>query len=141
MIPVWDRGVAASSHNYRFTANVQVVLDADTRRVVAAATPVPGNVNYAQAWHRRGCDDQTVLPGGACWATGLIVSHRKRTGRPLLAIQQEDNTEHRRVRARVGQAFARMKNYKILRDCQRKGDGLHTAVQAVVTMHNLALAA
>ncbi|MEU2995281.1 hypothetical protein ABZ772_34235, partial [Streptomyces griseoincarnatus] len=56
--------------------------------------------------------------------------------------EEEDNAEHRRVRARVEQAVARMKNCKILRDCrQRSGDGLHHAVQAVAHMHNLALAA
>ncbi|MFF7308831.1 transposase, partial [Streptomyces sp. NPDC008137] len=54
--------------------------------------------------------------------------------------QEEDNAEHRRVRARVEHTFARMKNWKILRDCRQKGDGLHHAVQAVATMHNLALA-
>lgn len=32
-----------------------------------------------------------------------------------------------------------MKTYKILRDCRQKGTGLHHAVQAVATMHNLAL--
>ncbi|MDN3249780.1 IS5/IS1182 family transposase, partial [Streptomyces sp. ZSW22] len=37
--------------------------------------------------------------------------------------------------------FSRMKNYKILRDCRQRGDGLHHAVQAVARMHNLALAA
>nr|WP_223297568.1 transposase family protein [Catenulispora acidiphila] len=35
MIPVRDREVAASSRNYRFSANVQVLIDADTRLVVA----------------------------------------------------------------------------------------------------------
>lgn len=63
-----------------------------------------------------------------------------RAGRPLLRGQEEDNAEHRRVRARVEHTFARMKNWKILRDCRQKGDGLHHAVQAVATMHNLALA-
>lgn len=33
-----------------------------------------------------------------------------------------------------------MKNFKILRDCRRRGDGLHHAVQAVAHMHDLALA-
>lgn len=42
-------------------------------------------------------------------------------------------------RACVEHAFARMKNWKILRDCRQKGDGLHHAVQAVATMHNLAM--
>ncbi|WP_037914197.1 transposase family protein, partial [Streptomyces sp. NRRL WC-3744] len=68
------------------------------------------------------------------------VPHRRRAGRPLLRGQEEDNAEHRRVRARVEHTFARMKNWKILRDCRQRGDGLHHAVQAVATMHNLAMA-
>ncbi|GAA2745982.1 hypothetical protein GCM10010440_35950 [Kitasatospora cinereorecta] len=43
LIPVRDRTVGASSRNYRFSANVQVVIDADTRLVVATARPAPGN--------------------------------------------------------------------------------------------------
>jgi hypothetical protein len=70
----------------------------------------------------------------------LIVPHRKRLGRPLLKGEEEDNAAHRKVRARVERTFARMKNYKILRDCRQRGDGLHHAVQAVVRMHDLALA-
>jgi hypothetical protein len=41
----------------------------------------------------------------------------------------------------VEHAFARMKHYKILRDCRQRGEGLPRAVQAVARMHNLALAA
>ncbi len=87
LIPVRDREVGASSGNYRFSANVHVTIDADTKLVIAAARPVPG------------------------------------------------------VRARVEHAFARMKHYKILRDCRQRGSGLHHAVQAIAHMHNLALAA
>ncbi|MGW0950366.1 IS5/IS1182 family transposase, partial [Streptomyces sp. NPDC002623] len=36
--------------------------------------------------------------------------------------------------------IGRMKNYKILRDCRQRGDGLHHAVQAVAHKRNLALA-
>jgi hypothetical protein len=59
----------------------------------------------------------------------------------LLPGEEADNAEHRKVRARVEHTFARMKNYKILRDCRQRGDGLHHAVQAVASMHNHALAA
>ncbi|GAA2126283.1 hypothetical protein GCM10009802_32080 [Streptomyces synnematoformans] len=52
--------------------------------------------------------------------------------------EEEDNAEHRRVRARVEHTFARMKNYRILRDCRQRHDGLHHAVQAIAHMHNLA---
>ncbi len=40
----------ASSRNYRFSANVQVIIDADTRLVVASARPAPGNKADAHAW-------------------------------------------------------------------------------------------
>ncbi|WUQ66990.1 hypothetical protein OG791_48380 [Streptomyces canus] len=66
--------------------------------------------------------------------------HRKRPHRPLLPGEEEDNAAHRKVRARVEHVIGRMKNYKILRDCRQRGDGLHNAVQAVAHMHNLALA-
>ncbi|MGA5120522.1 transposase family protein [Streptomyces pseudogriseolus] len=118
LVPVRDRTVGASSRNYRFSANVQVIVDAESRLVVA-----------------------TARPDGAYINTGLIVPHRKRPGRPLLKGEEEDNAQHRKVRARVEHTFSRMKNYKILRDCRQRGNGLHHAAQAVARMHNLTLAA
>ncbi|MEU5288552.1 transposase family protein [Streptomyces sp. NPDC020755] len=145
LIPVRDRKVGASSRNYRFSANVQVIIDADTKLVIATARPVPGNTADAKAWRESGladmCQGVTVLGDGAYINTGLVVPHRKRPGRPLLPGEETDNAEHRRVRARVEHAFARMKHYKILRDCRQRGNGLHYAVQAVATLHNHALAA
>ncbi|GHB79435.1 hypothetical protein GCM10010331_78770 [Streptomyces xanthochromogenes] len=144
LIPVRDRKVGASSRNYRFSANVQVIIDAETRLVIAAARPPPGNKADAHVW--RASDRPalaaatTVIADGAYLGTGLIVPHRKRAGRLLLRGQEEDHAERRRVRARVEHTFARMRNWKILRDCRRKGDGLHHAVQAVATLHNLAVA-
>ncbi|MFE9976093.1 transposase family protein [Streptomyces hirsutus] len=145
LVPVRDRKVGASSRTYRFSANVQVIVDAETRLVVAAARPVPGNTADAKAWRDSGlaqhCQGVTVLGDGAYLNTGLVVPHRKRPGRPLLKGEEEDNAAHRKVRARVEHAFSRMKNYKILRDCRQRSDGLHHAVQAVTRLHNLALAA
>lgn len=65
----------------------------------------------------------------------------QRADRPLPPLRKADNAEHRRVRAREERTLARMKNYKIFRDCHCKGNGLNTAVQAAATMHNLAMAA
>jgi hypothetical protein len=45
------------------------------------------------------------------------------------------------VRARVEHVIGRMKNYEILRECRRHGNGLNHAVQAVARMQNLVLAA
>ncbi|WP_369275841.1 transposase family protein [Streptomyces sp. R11] len=143
LIPVRDRSVAASSRNYRFSTNVQVIVDAETRLVIAAARPVPGTTTDAHAWRASGlarqCQGVTVLGDGACLNCGMAVPHRKRPGRPLLPGEEDDNAEHRKVRARVEHVIGRMKNYKILRDCRQRGNGLHPAVQAVAHMHNLAL--
>lgn len=127
-----------------FPPNVQVIIDADTRLVVAAAPQAPGNKADAHVWRNSGlpqqCQGVTVLGDGAYINTGLVVPHRKRPGRPLLAGEEAHNAEHRRVRARVEHAIGRLKNYKILRDCRQHGERLHHAVRAVAHMHNLALA-
>ncbi|MBW8705324.1 hypothetical protein MBT84_37560 [Streptomyces sp. MBT84] len=136
--------VGASSRNYRFFANVQVIINADPRLVVATARRAPGNMADAHVWRDSGLPQHfegvTVLGDGAYIYTGLVVTHRERPGRPFLVGEEADNPEHRRVRARVEHAIGRMKYYKILRDRRQHGDGLHHAAQAVADMHNLALA-
>ncbi|MFF7847273.1 transposase [Streptomyces sp. NPDC007910] len=143
LIPVRDRKAGASSRKYRFSANVRVVIDAETRLVVAAARPAPGSKADAHVWRESGLPalaaGTTAIADGAYLGTGLIVPHRKRAGRPLPRGQEEDDAEHRRVRARVEHTFARMKNWKVLRDRRQKGDGPHHAVQAVAAVHNLAM--
>ncbi|MCX4555180.1 hypothetical protein OHA02_03085 [Streptomyces phaeochromogenes] len=119
---------------------MQVVIDADTRLVVATATPAAGNIAGAQAFRDTGLVEvwsgTTALTDGAYWGTGLVIPHRRRSKRLLLPIQKADNAAHRKVRARVEHAFARIQNYKILRDCRQHGDRLHHAVQAVARLHN-----
>jgi hypothetical protein len=43
LVPTHDRSVSASSKNYRYSANMQVVIDANTRLGVAVGTTMPGN--------------------------------------------------------------------------------------------------
>ncbi len=87
LIPVRDRKTGAPSRTYRFSANVQVIIDADTKLVVAAARPVPGATADAKAWRDSGlaavCEGVTVPADGACVNAGLVVPHRKRPGRAL----------------------------------------------------------
>jgi hypothetical protein len=45
LVPTRDRSIAASGKNYRYSTNLQVVIDANSRLVVAVGTPVPGNRN------------------------------------------------------------------------------------------------
>ncbi|MDH6513863.1 hypothetical protein M2163_009163 [Streptomyces sp. SAI-135] len=55
-------------------------------------------------------------------------------------MERRTHSSHRKVRARVEHAFARMKTWKTLRDCGLKGDGVHHAMLGIARLHNLALA-
>ncbi|GAB3462906.1 hypothetical protein GCM10027570_49670 [Streptomonospora sediminis] len=69
-----------------------------------------------------------------------FIPHRRAAGQGLLpACKEAHNASHRQVRARVEHVFARMKSWKILRDCRLKGDGVHQAVLGIARLHNLAL--
>lgn len=95
LVPVRDSKVGASSRNYRFSVNVQVIIDADPRLVVATARPAPGNTADAHVWRHSGlpqrCQSVTVLGDGAYINPGLVVPHCKRLGRSLFAVEEADN--------------------------------------------------
>lgn len=68
------------------------------------------------------------------------MPHRRANGQTELpAWKNEHNRSHKQVRARVEHTFARMKSWKILRDCRLKGDGVHHAMLGIARLHNLAL--
>ena len=50
LVPTRDHTIAEQSKNYRYSTNHQVVIDADTRLVVAVGRPLPGNRNDCKAW-------------------------------------------------------------------------------------------
>ncbi|MFC7636806.1 transposase [Streptomyces thermogriseus] len=146
LVPTRDHTIAERSRNYRYSTSHQVVIDAGTRLVVAIGRPVPGNRNDCRAWEDSGAKDAVgttpvVIADGGYRGTGLVIPHRRERGQIELADWKEDhNRSHRKVRARVEHAFARMKTWKILRDCRLKGDGVHHAMLGVARLHNLALA-
>ncbi|MET7315458.1 transposase [Streptomyces thermodiastaticus] len=146
LIPTRDHQVAEQSKNYRYPTNHQVVIDADTRLVIAVGQPLPGNRNDCEAWELSDAKDAvgktTVIADGGYRGTGLVIPHRRERGRTDLPDWKEDhNRSHRKVRTRVEHACARMKSWKILRDCRLKGDGVHHAMLGVARLHNLTLAA
>jgi hypothetical protein len=145
LVPVRDRKVGASSRNYRFSTNVQVIMDAEPRLVVTAARPVPGNTDDAKASQDSGlaaqCEGVTVLGDGAYINTSLIVPHRKRPEQPLLKGEEEDNALHRKVRARIERTFSPYGTTRSSATAGNTADSLHHAVQAAARMHNLALTA
>lgn len=56
MMPTRDRSVAASSKTYRYSTNLQVVIDANSRLVVAIGLPLPGSRNDGRAFTEFGVD-------------------------------------------------------------------------------------
>ncbi|MFJ6645929.1 transposase [Streptomyces sp. NPDC091290] len=124
----------------------QVVIDADTRLVVAVGRPLPGNRNDCRAWELSGAKvavgKAVVISDDGYRGTSLVIPHRRERGQAELpAWKEQHNTSHRKVGARVEHVFARMKSWKILRDCRLKGEGVHNTMLGIARLHNLALAA
>jgi len=144
LVPTRDHTVAEQSKNYRYSTAHQVVIDADTRLVVVVGRPVPGNRHDSRGWEESGAKAAVgktmTIADGDYQGTGLVIPHRRRKGEELPAWKDEHNRSHKQVRARVEHTFARMKGWKILRDCRLKGDGVHHAMLGIARLHNLTLA-
>ncbi|MFI6251676.1 transposase [Streptomyces sp. NPDC051016] len=123
LVPTRDHAVAEQSKNYRYSTNHQVVIEADTRLIVVVGRPLPGNRNDCKAWVESGAKDavgntMTIADGGYP-GTGLVMPHRRAKGQAELSDwKQEHNRSHKRVRARVEHAFARLHNLA-LAECRR----------------------
>ncbi|WP_424570872.1 transposase [Streptomyces sp. CH-036] len=145
LVPTRDHAIAERSKNYRYSTNHQVVIDADTSLVVVGGRPLAGNRNDCKAWEESGAKaavgNTVTIADGGYPGTGLVIPHRRRRDQAVLPDwKEEHNKSHKQVRARVEHVFARMKTWKILRDCRLKGDGVHHAMLGIARMHNLALA-
>lgn len=144
LVPTRDHSVAEQSKNYRYSTNHQVVIDADSRRGVVVGQPVPGKRNDCRAWEESGAKvavgNTVTIADGGYPGTSLVMPHRRSKGEELPDWKQAHNKSHKQVRARVEHTFARMKTWKVLRDCRLKGDGVHHAVSGIAHLHNLTLA-
>ncbi|AJT62404.1 Putative transposase for insertion sequence element [Streptomyces lydicus] len=54
LVPTRDHQVAEQSKNYRYSTSHQVIIDADTRLIVAVGRPLPANRNDCKAWELSG---------------------------------------------------------------------------------------
>ncbi|ASQ93276.1 transposase [Streptomyces sp. 11-1-2] len=145
LVPTRDHSIAEQSQNYRYSTAHQVVIDAVTRLVVVVGRPLPGNRHDSRGWEESGAKaavgTTTTIADGGYQGTGLVIPHRRAAGQAeLLAWKEEHNRSHKQVRARIEHTFARMKTWKILRDCRLKGDGIHHATLGIARLHNLATA-
>jgi Helix-turn-helix of DDE superfamily endonuclease/Transposase DDE domain len=90
LVPTRDHRLAAPSKNYRYSTNLQVAIDADTRLVIATGDPQPGNRNDCTAYRDSGIDQ--TLAGRPVMADGgyqgnpeVIMPFRKRRAASTLA--------------------------------------------------------
>lgn len=144
LVPTRDRAVAAKSKNYRYSTNHQVVIHADTQRVVAVGTPLPGNRNDCKAFAESGIDHATrtatVIADGGYPGTRAVIPHRRiAKDEPLIDWKEAHNASHRHIRAQIEHTFAKMKCWNVLRDCRLRGEGVTEAMSGIARLHNLTL--
>lgn len=146
LVPTRDHRLAAPSKNYRYSTNVHVAIDADTRLVIATGAPQPGGRNDCTVYRDSGIAEQladrpVVADGGYQGTPDVVMPYRKlRDGGELPGWKQDLNATHRKVRARVEHVLSRMKNFKILRDYRRAASTLADTVSAIAHLHNIILA-
>lgn len=82
----------------------------------------------------------TVIADDGYRGTGLIVPRRRDPGgAELPSWKEERNASHRKVRAWIEHAFARMKTWKIRRDCRLKGNGVHHAMLGIAGLPSVTI--
>ena len=107
LVPTRDRRVAASSKNYRYSTNLQIAIDADSRLVIATSDPHPGNRNDTTVYRDSGMDQKLagrtiIADGGYRGNPEVIIPYRKHSAdQDLPPWQDQLNTTHRRIRARI----------------------------------------
>lgn len=141
LIPTRDHTCAAKSKNYRYSCNAQILIRRRDLRVVASSAGGPGNRN--DPVHYRGS-----LVEQLCKRHGRVLADGGYRGIPELVTPAFRNRRivrdrawrrHRKRRARVEHAIARLKSWRVLRDHRRRGHHLDDTLRAVSFLHNLKL--
>jgi len=141
LIPTRDHRRAARSKNYRWSCNAQILIRRRYLRIVATTAGGPGNRN--DSVHYRGSTVEAL-----CKQHGRVLADGGYRGIPELItpvfrgrriLRDRAWRRHRRRRARVEHAIARLKNWRVLRDHRRRARHLADTVQAIAFLHNLHL--
>ena len=139
LIPTRDHACAAKSKNYRWFCNAQILVRRRDLRVIATSAGGPGNRN--DPMHYRGSaievlcrrHRRVLADGGYRGLTEL----RTPVFRGNRIVHDRAWRRHRRRRARVEHAIARLKNWRVLRDYRRRGRHLADTLGAVALLHNV----
>jgi hypothetical protein len=88
LVPTRDHRLAARSKNYRYSTNLQVAIDADTRLVVALGDPQPGNRNDTVVYRSSGINRKlagrpTMADGAYRGNPEVVIPYRKGNGSAL----------------------------------------------------------
>jgi len=141
LVPTRDHSAAAKSKNYRWSTNAQLLVRRNDLRVIAVAAGGPGNRN--DPVHYRGSEVETmcrlhkrVLADGGYRGVPELVTPVFRRNR---IVRDRAWRRHRKRRARVEHAIARLKDWRMLRDHRRRGRHVAATVRAVAFLHNLRL--
>ena len=139
LVPVRDHAVAAKSKNDRWSCNAQVLVRRVDLYVIAVGGGGPGNrndpVHYGGTDVEHLCRDHgRVLADGGYRAIPELVTPVFR-GRRI--VRDRAWRRHRRRRARVEHALARLKDWRVLRDHRRRGRRFIETMRAVAVLHNL----
>ena len=141
LIPTRDHARAAKSKNYRWSCNLQILARRADLRIIAIAGGGPGNRN--DPVHYRGSAVETLCrghrrilaDGGYRGIRELVIPIFRRNR----IVRDGAWRRHRRRRARVEHAIARLKDWRCLRDHRRKGRHLLDTATAIAFLHNLRL--
>ena len=138
LIPTRDHAAAGKSKNYRWSCNVQVLRRRRDLRILWIAGGGPGNrndvIHYRDSQVQALCRHHgRVLADGGYRGVSELLTPRFR-GRAI--IRDANWRRHRRRRARVEHAIARLKDWRVLRDHRRRGRHLVDTVRAVASLHN-----
>ena len=138
LIPTRDHSAAAKSKNYRWSCNLQLLVRRRDLHVIDIAGGGPGNRN--DPIHYRGSSVEArcrehgrVLADGGYRGVPELVKPRFERNR---IVRDKAWRRHRRRRARVEHAIARLKNWRVLRDYRRRGRSLLDTARAVAFLHN-----
>jgi hypothetical protein len=141
LIPTRDHRRAAKPKNCRWSCNAQILIRRRDLRVVATRAGGHGNRNDPVHYRGSGVEQRCrehgrVLADGGYRGVNELVTPIFRGNRIL---RDRAWRRHRRRRARVEHAIARLKNWRVLRDHRRRGCHLADTVNAVAFLHNLHL--
>lgn len=139
LIPTRDHRHAAKAKNYRWSCNAQILIRRRDLAIIATTAGGPGNRN--DTVHYRGSRVEAL-----CRAHGRVLADGGYRGVPELRTPRFRHRRivrdrawriHRKRRARVEHAIARLKNWRVLRDHRRRGAHLDDTLRAVCALHNL----